>query len=198
LALLAESVVALAADPAVPAPPDALQVRYLSNLTAGDSVLNITNVGSQGGFEPAGAICANVYAFDPSQALVACCSCYVSPNSLHSLSARADLMSNALTPSVPTSIVVKILASTPVGGTCNAASPTATNLAPGMRASAATLHALPKGGFASAETDCSNVVLSTTELTKLTSYCGFIQAIGSGFGICRSCKTGGLGATKAE
>jgi hypothetical protein len=39
-------------------------------------------------------------------------------------------------------------------------------------------------------------VLSPSENAKLTGYCNFIQANGSGFGICRSCAAGGLGATK--
>ena len=189
---------AMAADPAVPAPPDAFQVRYVSNLTAGDSVINISNAGTQSGFEPAGGMCVNVYAFEPSKSLVACCSCYVSPNSLRSLSVKTDLISNVLTPSMPTSAVVKLLASTPVKGTCNAASPTPASLAPGMRASASTLHPLPSGQFVAAETEFSNVVLSTTELSKITSYCAFIQAIGGGHGICGSCRTGGLGGTREE
>jgi hypothetical protein len=36
-------------------------------------------------------------------------------------------------------------------------------------------------------------LLITAELTRLTSYCGFIQANGSGFGICRSCHLGAEG-----
>jgi ligand-binding sensor protein len=41
-----------------------------------------------------------------------------------------------------------------------------------------------------------DAVLSLTEDFKLTSYCNFIQADGSGFGICKSCAVGGLGASK--
>jgi len=39
-------------------------------------------------------------------------------------------------------------------------------------------------------------VLSDSELAKLTSYCGFIRANGSGFGICKSCRLGGLGGAQ--
>jgi hypothetical protein len=35
--------------------------------------------------------------------------------------------------------------------------------------------------------------LSASELLKLTSFCNFIQANGSGFGICKSCRFGALG-----
>jgi len=38
--------------------------------------------------------------------------------------------------------------------------------------------------------------LSAAELARVTSFCGFIQSNGSGFGICRSCRLGGLGAAK--
>jgi len=197
IAVLVSGVVVFAADPAVAAPDDAFQVRYLSNLNLGDSVVNLTNAGTQGGFEPTGAICANVYAFSPTQAMVACCACYLSPNSLRSLSARQDLISNTLTAGVPTSIVVKLLTSLPVGGTCNASSPNSGNLAPGLRAWGATVHATDTG-TTMVETEFAKAILSTTEMAKLTSYCGFLQANGGGFGICRSCRTGGLGATKMD
>jgi len=35
-----------------------------------------------------------------------------------------------------------------------------------------------------------------SELIKLTTYCGFIQANGSTFGICKSCRFGGLGGSQ--
>jgi hypothetical protein len=37
--------------------------------------------------------------------------------------------------------------------------------------------------------------ISIGELDLLGSLCGFIVANGSGFGVCRSCRLGGLGAT---
>lgn len=197
LASLVGATVASAADPAVMAPEDAYQLRYVSNLDVGDSVINLTNAGTQGGYDPSGAICVNVYAFSPTQAMVACCACYLSPNSLRSLSARADLISNTLTAGVPTSIVVKLLASVPGGGACNASSPNTGNLVPGMRAWGTTVHATDTTPVV-VETEFSKAILSTTELTKLTSYCGFLQANGSGYGICRSCRVGGLGASKME
>src|SRR5436305_9739699 len=87
------------------------QVKYASNLTVGDSVINITNTGARGaglGFGTAasvtGAICANVYVYDPAEEVVACCSCPVTPNGLVSLSARSDLIVNPLTRGNPTSI----------------------------------------------------------------------------------------------
>ena len=180
VALMAFGAVAFAQD-------DAFQVRYASNLNIGDSVINITNAGTSGG-----NICVNVFAFSPDEQLISCCSCTVTPNALVSLSANSDLVSNTLTPAHPTSIVVKLIAST--GGACNASA--ITTLAPGMRAWGTTLHAAPTtpASFAVTETAFSAAGLSAAELARVTSFCGFIQANGSGFGICKSCRLGGLGA----
>ena len=166
---------------------DAFQVRYASNLNIGDSVINITNAGTSGG-----NICANVYTFSPDEQLISCCSCVVTPNALVSLSANSDLVSNTLTPAHPTSIVVKLLATT--GGACNAAAPGA--LAGGLRAWGTTLHAAPTTpvSYQVTETEFSQAGLSAGELARISSFCGFIQSNGSGFGICRSCRLGGLGA----
>ena len=112
------------------------------------------------------------------------------------------MISNTLTPGVPTSITVKLLSSLPTGAaatTCNPSSPTAATLVRGTRAWATTLHlntsvAPAPGVYQETETPFSVVELSASELAKLTSFCGFIQSNGSGFGICRSCRFGALGA----
>jgi len=177
-------------------PADAFQVRYASNLNIGDSVINITNAGTKNTATGVlSNICVNVYTFAPDEQLVSCCACNVTPNALVSLSARSDLISNTLTPAVPNSIVVKLVAS--AQATCNAATVTAEALAPGMRAWGTTLHAaLPAGTYAVTETPFETAGLSAAELARMTSFCGFIQANGSGFGICRSCRTGGQGGVK--
>ena len=181
----------------VPEADGVYQVHPLSNLNIGDSFVNLTNAGTLNGFDPAGRICVNVYAFSPDEQLISCCSCPVTPNALNSLSAKNDLISNTLTPAVPTSITVKLLSSLPLpGGTCNPSSPNAANLVRGMRAWATTNHAQPTSPvtFQASETEFSKVELSATELSKLTGFCAFIQANGSGFGICKACRLGGLGA----
>jgi hypothetical protein len=82
------------------------QIGYAANLNIGDSVVNISNDGFDGGFYPntlgAGNICVNVYTFDPSEEEVSCCACLVTPNALVSLSAKNDLINNVLTPAIPT------------------------------------------------------------------------------------------------
>jgi uncharacterized repeat protein (TIGR01451 family) len=170
-------------------------ISYESNLNVGDSVVNITNSGVQ-----AGNICVNVYTFDATEEIVSCCSCLVTPNGLKSLSARSDLISNPLTPQVPTSIVKKLVASTPVGGTCDASAVTATNLAGGMIAWDTNLHAQPTTPvtYGVTEGPFSSATLSAAELGRVTMVCGFIHSQGSGSGICNACRTTGLGAASQQ
>ncbi len=192
------------------------QVRYASNLNLGDSVINIVNDGASGASHLAGTtaaipgtLCANVYAFDPQEEIVSCCSCPVTPNGLVSLSLQSDILSNTLTPVVPTSLVIKILATVPLTGptgpTCVGSSALggAVAIASGLLAWGTTLHAAP-AGRALTETAFSPATLSAGEFDKLGFACGFIQGTngqngqGSGAGICKSCRIGGLGAAAAQ
>ena len=112
-----------------------------------------------------------------------------------------DLINNPLTRGNPTSIVIKLLATVPVGGTCNnsallAGDPT---LALGMAAWGTTLHAnssAAAGTYAVTETAFTPATLSAGEFARLAYGCGVVANVGSGFGICNSCRLGGLGATK--
>jgi len=176
------------------APPDAYQVRYAANMLVGDSVVDLTNAGTVGGYEPTGDICANVYVFAQDQQLISCCSCLLTPNHLRTLSVRSDLINNTLTPGVPTAVSIGLLATK--GPNCNAAIVTASNLVGGLRAWGTALHAAPAGGYVVGETPFSDVSLGSTELQKMTSYCGFIQANGSGYGLCNSCRTGAQGSVR--
>jgi len=140
-----------------------------------------------------------VYAFTPDEQLVSCCSCPVTPNGLVSLSAKNDLASNTLTPAVPTALVIKLLATAPVAGSCNnsAAAVTTATIVPGMLAWGTTIHQTPVAGtYGVTETAFSPATLSAGELSRIGNLCNFILANGSGFGVCRSCRLGGLGATK--
>ena len=192
------------------------QVRYISNLTtdvAGLSdVINITNTGASSTVAfptQNGNFCANVYTFSPDEQLISCCACNVTPDGLVSLSAVNDLVSNTLTPGHPTSIVVKLLSSAGPGGVASTAScvasastvGTGANLiVPGLAAWATSIHALPvtpgtpATTFGLTETPFTPSTLSAAELVRITTLCGFIQGNGSGFGLCRACRFGGLGA----
>jgi hypothetical protein len=198
---------------AAPAPADTsggFQVRYASNLTIGDSYVNFTNDGASssstgletGGFQN-GNLCVNVYAYSPDEQLVSCCTCLVTPNALASLSVSNDLVSNTLTPIRPSAAVVKLVGSSGVNGSCNAATVSRTGanvLTPGLIAWGTTIHALPTtsgtpaGTYGVTETQFSRATLSGAELSRMTQLCSFIQANGSGYGICKSCRFGGLGA----
>ena len=183
------------------------QVRYAANLNLGESVINITNSGARGAdiywgttASTTGAICVNVYAFSPDEQMVSCCSCPVTPNGLVNLGAVRDLISNTLTPAVPTSITVKLLATVPVGGSCSnsAAAVVARDLAPGMVAWGTTIHAAPTTPvtYAVTETPFSPAALSAGERFRLGTLCNFILANGTNYGICRSCRLGALGGAK--
>ncbi len=191
------------------------QIRYASNLgiPGEGSVINFTNSGaastdpglSGGTFAQDGQICANVYAYSPDEQLVSCCSCNITPNALNSLSVKADLATNTLTPIIPSALVVKVLAT--AGGTaCTASSAalagTGVNvITPGLLAWGTTIHLLPVSGgtvagtYGVTETPFANATLVAAELIRMTQLCSFIRANGSGYGICKSCKVGGLGAS---
>src|SRR5690242_12256991 len=177
-------------------PKDAYQVRYAANMNIGDSVINLTNAGTVNGFETAGNICANVYVFAEDQQLVSCCTCPLTPNHLKTLSVRNDLISNTLTPGVPIGVTVALLASQ--AATCNASNPG--TLVGGLRAWGTTIHAAPDGTYDVTETAFLPAALGGTgagsEFNKLVTYCGFIQANGSGYGICKSCREGAQGAAR--
>jgi len=194
------------------------QVRYASNLTAGDSVVNITNTGANGnnlfgpGFgTPAGNICINVYAFSPDEQLVSCCSCLVTPNGLVHLTANDDLVSNTLTGIRPNSIVVKLVSTGAgkdfTGASCaNSAALAGADsfpLAGGALAWGTTLHSAsstdppPAGSsFTITETPFLPAMLSKDELASIRNRCANIIGNGSTFGQCRSCRLGGLGGSK--
>jgi hypothetical protein len=178
-------------------------VRYAANLNIGESYLSIANTGANGdplsgpGFgTPSGNICVNMYTFDASEELIACCSCLVTPNQPVNLGVRRDLTAKTLTGAVPASVTIKLL-STLAGGdgtgtSCSnsAAIVTTATLAGGLAAWGTTLHANPAGGYDSTETPYSVSTLSQGELSSIGNRCANILGNGSGFGVCNSCRPG--------
>jgi hypothetical protein len=196
VAALAFSVGAFAEEIVIPA--DAFQIDYAANLNVGDSFVNFTNSGASVFSGTSQNICINLYAFDPQEELISCCTCSVTPNGLVSLSVVKSLISNPLTPAIPTAVVIKAVATT---GTCNASAITVDSLAAGLLGWGTTLHqntstAAPT--YSVTETPFSKASLSGAEANHLVSTCGFIQANGSGFGICGGCPSNGLGATTSK
>jgi hypothetical protein len=187
------------------------QTHYAANLNLGESYIDITNDAANGaalagpGFgAQLGNICVNVYAFDPSEELVSCCSCLVTPDQTVNLGVVANLTSKTLTGVVPTSVTVKLLATlagaggSGTGSICNNSAATATAAAvipAGLAAWGTTLHA-QGAGTATTETAFTGAMLSAGELASITGRCAAIIGNASGFGICASCRTGALGGSK--
>jgi hypothetical protein len=177
--------------------------------------VNISNDGAFGGFYPnpggVGNTCANVYAFDSSEEMVACCACLVTPNALVSLSAKNDLINNVLTPAIPTSIVIKIVgsepgtsgtAAVPVFNLCNpitVGGPTS-GLSTSLLAWGVTLEPSQTAGtYGPVNVPFINASFSRAipdEFSALESVCQFVQTEGTGFGVCKSCALGALSGTK--
>jgi hypothetical protein len=193
------------------------QVGYAANLNIGDSEINLSNDGFRAGFYPntngAGNLCVNVFVFDPSEEEVACCSCLVTPNGLMGLSGKTDLISNTLTPAIPTSIVIKLTSTVPgtsTGTVYNVCNPAITegastggvdntpyDLSSGMLAWGATLEpAGTAGTYAPVNVPFLRSTLSTSEQAALTSVCALVVAEGSNYGQCKSCTLDALSGSK--
>jgi len=187
------------------------QVRYAANLQFGESYIAIANTGANGapvlgpGFGAAsGNICVNVYAFDPNEELISCCSCLVTPDQTVNLGVNRDLTSKTLTGVVPNSVTVKLLATlagaagSGTGNVCNNSAATANTatIVGGLAAWGTTLHATPTAGsFATTETAFTPSTLSAGELASISGRCASIIGNASGFGQCSSCRNGALGAS---
>ena len=179
--------------------------------------INMTNSGANGasfngpGIGGAiGNICANVYTFSPDEQLVSCCSCLITPNGLISLSVDNDLLSNTLTGIIPSSVSVTIIPTLAgPGGTgtncTNSAALAGTanfpfNVNPaqdaGLFAWGTRLLKTPvANSFAVSEGPFLRSFTSQQQLASVTNRCINIIGNGSSFGICRSCRVGGLRST---
>jgi len=178
--------------------------------------VNIVNPGSTGGYSafdnepgPDGDLCANLYVFTSDQEMVECCSCFISPNALHTLSLDGDLTANALPNPVkvglPNAGVIKVVASyvntdSLFGGTCSATTTNpdgkkqtffqaATGYTPygSLRTWITHSRETVTGSsplFTVTETSFRREDLSYTELYKLQAECNAIQQLGSGIGQC--------------
>jgi len=206
VAIFALAMVA-AAQVATDAP---FQVRYAANLNQGESYINIINDGANGaplsgpGFGTAvGNICVNVYAFDPNEEMISCCSCLLTPDQVKVLGVNHDITSNTATGVIPTSVTIKLLATLAgTGGsgtscTQSAATVTTATIVPGLVAFGTTLHAQGSpAAYVTTETAFTPATLSAGELASLGNRCTNIIGNLSGFGICATCRLGALGAGK--
>jgi hypothetical protein len=197
------------------------QVRYATNaqtaagFSAGESFIDIGNTGTYGaalngpgyGLQT-GNICVNVYALDPGEELVSCCSCLITPDQMVHLGVISDLLSNTANGLKPTSVMIKLVetlaGAATTGTSCTqsaaiaggAAFPIATS--GGMVAFGTTVHPgdATLDFFVTTETRFTPATLSAGELASLTGRCTAILGDLSGTGICNSCHSGALGAAQ--
>ena len=189
------------------------QISYASNLNLGDSVVNVTNSGASAGSNVPivdantyGDICANIYVYAPDRELAICCTCLVSPNSLHSWPISfgpGNLLTNvpeggALSSIRAThSVVIKLLATTAAGAgaTLNDSCPHPSaplGLAIGMTAWATHAHPTNTSQAAITETLFAPASVSSGELGRLTGDCSSTIIRGQQAPPCPGCRTGGL------
>jgi fimbrial isopeptide formation D2 family protein len=196
------------------------QQRYVANLNIGDSYIDFTNTGVNGnnplgpGVGTTGNMCVNVYAFDPNEELIACCSCLVTPDQTVSLSVNTNINAHS-TEAGLTSLTVKLVSVSPlvvsstnpsltnctnsaagfvnvvVGGAL-ITTPTAT-LQTGLAAWGTTVHSGPTAGlFSETETAFTPFTLSASEASSIFGRCAAIIGNLSGNGICSTCKAGSI------
>ncbi len=172
----------IAAASTEPPPADTLKVDYFANAnTAGapDATVRVTNPGTAGG-----GLCAAIFVFDVNQEMSECCSCYVSPDGLRTLSVNTDLTSNPLTGVILSTGAIKVVSTRANGTTC----PNPTSLYPTAGVRAWATH-IQNSNFTITESASQDATFSATEQTNLQNQCHAIHLDGSGKGIC-SCGTG--------
>ncbi len=175
--------------PATMLAQSAYQISYFPNTDTHEGVVDIANGGAD---TSNGYLCANVYAFDPHEEMIACCSCLISPDQTQHFLV-SGVISHRLTPAVPTSITLKLLATAPAFSFfCNAAAPGGT--VTGMAAWGIKTHLVPT--TVTTETAFAQLALTTAEVGRLTSQCSAIGLVGSGYGMCPGCTVGALAVPK--
>jgi len=197
------------------------QVHYFANLTgaiagaAAASVINFTNTGANGAgigsgttASVTGSICANIYVFDQDEEMVECCSCAVTPDGLDSVTLAGLTANKLFVDNNIGNVVVKILATAPVAGSCSgsdllAGNPPGVNglLAWGTNVHAgigAGVPALTETAFIPSTLSGYSLTAPTAEYARLQYSCGITSNQGTGGGVCPGCSTGGLGGARAH
>jgi hypothetical protein len=186
------------------------QVSYAANPGAGDSIINLINDGANGapllgqGFGTlAGNTCVNIYAFDPDEELIACCSCPLTPNQVRNLGVNANLTIKTNTGVIPPSVTIKLLNTLSGDGTklscTNSAALAGTAAFPivsGLVAYGTTPQQLGTGPYNMVEHPFIPAILSAGEQASIVGRCAGILGNSSGYGICTQCRPGALGAAK--
>jgi hypothetical protein len=158
--VLSWSTLAAAQNPVTADSP--FQVRAVASLQKKDAIV-LSNTGASGS-----DLCASAYAFDSENGeILDCCSCKLPRNVLRSIPIAADLLENDKPR--PKSVVLALLASLPVAGTCSASAPEPLSI--GMAAW--------KG-----EVPFTPATLSAMELATLETECGLVRPTARTCGAC--------------
>lgn len=186
IAVICTLALALCAAGAFAQQADTLKVDYFANANsagAPDATVRLSNPGTS--TAGAGNVCASIFVFDPMQEMSECCSCLLTPDGLRTLSVNTDLTSNPLTGVTLSTGTIKIVSTSPQGGsTCPL--PTAVFPTAALRSWATHIQ---NSNFAITETSSQDATLGTVEIARLGKQCNSIKLVGSGKGIC-SCGTG--------
>jgi hypothetical protein len=157
-----------------------------------DQTLRLINVGQLGTplTTPVGDICANIYVFDNSQQMTACCSCRLKANGLTSASVAKQLTNNPLTPIIPSEGVIKILPIIAGTAACSAIAPFASPDASLIEGFSTHVEITGPARFIT-ETRLAATPLGRDEAAFLSNACFFVRYLGSSaYGTC-GCTTPG-------
>ena len=157
-----------------------------------DQTLRLINVGQLGTplTTPAGDVCANIYVFDNSQEMTACCSCRLKANGLASVSVAKQLTNNPLTPIIPSAGVIKILPIIAGTAACSAVAPFASPDASLVQGFSTHVEVSGSARFIT-ETPLPSSLLGPDEAAFLSNACFFVRYLGgSTYGTC-GCTTPG-------
>jgi hypothetical protein len=106
------------------------------------------------------------------------------------MSGKHSLITNPLTPAIPDSVTVKLVATKGGNAATDQTLPGAPGFSSGLRADRTTTHLTanyPAIAPFVTETPFKNVTIAKSEYAKMILFCSNIQANGSGFGICGGC-----------
>jgi hypothetical protein len=165
--------------------PTYLVAPYANNAGPGsvmDQILFLINVGAGGSPEtsPVGDVCANIYVFDNTQEMIACCSCRLTPNELVTSSIPHQLTNNPLIPIIPIAGVIKIMPTAAGASVCNPTAPSASSDASQVRGFSSHLEISGSATFIT-ETNIPSAPLGSEEAVFLPNACLFVKYLGSSY-----------------
>lgn len=166
--------------------PDVYEVQFFRNANTagyGSSVVDIVDPGTNGSAD----LCAFIFVITPDEELSECCGCLLTPDQMLELSVNGNLTSNPATGETAHNGVIKIVAGSYNGTTCQLGAPGGpVFLAPTLRAWITSDIALAgvAGPHAIQESAFGRPDISDAELTFLNDTCiGFYKDL-SGHGLC--------------